>query len=58
MRNATQEADAVARMMTRQALGAEQSVANIARYVTSCAAGQVQSARSLVQQLNIAGCTQ
>jgi hypothetical protein len=58
MRNATKEVDAVARMMTKQALGAEQSVAHIARYVTSCATGQVQSARSLVQQLNIAGCTQ
>jgi hypothetical protein len=58
MRNATQEVDAVARKMMKQALGAEQGVAHIARYVTSCAAGQVQSARSLVQQLNIKGCTQ
>ena len=48
----------MARTVTKQALGAEQNLAHIARYVSSCAAGQVQSARSFVQQLNIAGCTQ
>jgi hypothetical protein len=58
MRRATQDVDAVARTVTKQALGAEQNLAHIARYVSSCAAGQVQSARSFVQQLNIAGCTQ
>jgi hypothetical protein len=45
-------------MITKQALGAEESVVLIARFVTSCAAGQVQNARSFVQQLNITGCTQ
>jgi hypothetical protein len=54
----TQEVSAVARIIRKQALDAEQSVAHVARYVTSCATGQVQSARKLLQELNIEGCTQ
>jgi hypothetical protein len=57
MRNVAQDVDAVAGIITKQALGAEESVAHVARYLTSCARGQVQSARSLVQELNIEGCT-
>jgi hypothetical protein len=48
---------AVTRIIRKEALGAEESVAHVARYVTSCAMGQVQSARNLLQKLNISGCT-
>jgi hypothetical protein len=58
MRNVTRDVDAVARIITKQALGAEQTVAYVARSLSSCAAEQVQGARSFVQQLDIAGCTQ
>jgi hypothetical protein len=58
VRNVNQDVGAVARIIKKQALGAEQSVAHVARYVTSCATGQVESARRLLQELDIAGCTQ
>lgn len=58
MRNVTRDVGAMARMIRKQALGAEESVAHIERYVTTCATGQVQSARTLLQQLNIAECAQ
>jgi hypothetical protein len=54
----TQDVGAVARIIRKQALGAEQSAAHIERYVMTCATGQVQSMRTLLQQLNIAGCAQ
>jgi hypothetical protein len=50
--------DAVTRIIRDQALAAEQTVTHIQRYVTTCATAQVQSARTFVHQLNIAGCAQ
>jgi hypothetical protein len=58
VRNVTQDVGAMARIIRKQALGAEESVAHIERFVTTCVTGQVQSARTLLQQLNIAGCAQ
>lgn len=58
VRNVTQDVGAVARIIRTQALSAEKSVAHVAHYVTTCATGQVESARRLLQKLNIAGCTQ
>ncbi|KDR09106.1 uncharacterized protein LOC110838982 [Zootermopsis nevadensis] len=58
VRNVTQDVGAVARIIRTQALSAETSVAHVAHYVTTCATGQVDSARRLLQKLNIAGCTQ
>lgn len=57
VRNVRQDVGAVTRIIRKEALGAEESVAHVARYVTSCAMGQVQSARNLLQKLNISGCT-
>jgi hypothetical protein len=58
VRNVTQDVGATTRVIGEQALGAEKSVAHIERYVTTCATAQVQSARTFLQQLNIAACAQ
>jgi hypothetical protein len=58
VRNVTQDVGAMTRIIRKQALGAEQSVALIERYVINCATAQVQSARTFLQQLNITGCAQ
>ncbi|XP_069678808.1 uncharacterized protein [Periplaneta americana] len=53
----TQYVSFTTRAISQEALNAEESVVQVVNYMTSCATGQVQSARKLLQRLDLANCT-